>query len=90
MYYYQYHKVGDLKKWSNFKTKISLGIKDILECERVNLYQEDIKLMNICASNKRAPKCMKQNLAEQIEITGNSTILPKDTNNSILKISRSR
>ena len=32
----------------------------------------------------------EQSLAERVEITGNSTILPKDTNNSILKISRSR
>lgn len=67
-----------------------MEIKDILECERVNLYKEDIKLINICAPNKRDPKYMKQNLVEWIGVIGNSTIVLKDTNNSLPKMSGSK
>lgn len=51
-----------------FKTKIVARDKEehlySFIIKKESIHQEDINIINICESNKRAPKCMKQNPTE--------------------------
>lgn len=48
----------------DFKTKIFTRQSLTLYNDKSSIYQEDTTIINLCTSNKRAPKCMNQKLTE--------------------------